>query len=292
MALYFTKRRHWPPSRPVQFVLAFIALALAVAVLIAWLIIGYHRSAPTAIPEQEPSSPTEEIEVVTDIGRCLVILDLEDTHHFLLVQTDPVKARISTVHIPANLVVENTTLGSTLKKHGSPQAVRAVAKALELPMTHYITLDTDGIENFVNQFENGITYTLPEAITYTDENGISARLTAAEHALTGSQVVGILRYDHWKKNSNRTAVATGLVCALLDQYLTDGFPLRSYFGLLANEAVTDLRIDNFNAYHTALTHLAQSNTGGICRIADLPGKTENGKFTANIQEFQKESGLY
>ena len=292
MALYFTKRRRWPPSRPVQFILAFLALALAVVVLIAWLIIGYHRSAPATIPEQQTTTSTQQVERVTDIGRCLVILDVEDTRHFLLVQTDPADARISVVNIPANLAMEDTTLSAILKKHGSPRAVQAVANTLDLSLSHYITLDADGIGNFVNQFENGIVYTLPEAVSYVDENGLSARLTAGEHTLTGGQVTGILQYDNWKKKSNRTAAASGLLCALLDQYMTEGFPLRAYFGLLANDAVTDLRIDNFNAYHAALTQITASNTDGVCRTVNLPGTTDGGKFTADVAKFKEKSGLY
>lgn len=292
MALYFCKRRRWPPSRPVQFILAFLALAVAILVLVAWLIIGYRQNAPTPTTEQESSSSTEQTETVTDLGRCLVILDVDSTQHFLLVQTDPAEPRITAVSIPANLTVGNSTLSATLKKHGSPQAVQAVSETLELPLTHYITLTADNIESFINQFENGITYTLPETVTYTDENGISASLSASEHTLTGGQVRGILQYDNWKKKANKSAVAADLLCALLDQYMTDGFPLRSYFGLLSNAAVTDLRIDNFNAYYSALAQIAQNNTGAVCRIEKLTGTTDNNKFSPDVKTFQKESALY
>ena len=37
----FTKKRRWPPSKPVQYVLSGIAAATAVALLIVWLTIGF-----------------------------------------------------------------------------------------------------------------------------------------------------------------------------------------------------------------------------------------------------------
>lgn len=286
MALYFSKRRHWPPSRPVQFILAFLALILAVVVLVAWLVIGYHRNVPATIPEQEPSS-TSQPEIVADIARCLVILDTGDDCRFLLVQSDPTKPQIVVMNIPNTLESKDSTLRTILKKRGSPQVVQAVATALDLPLTHYVTLNSSGIANFVNQFESGITYTLPEEITYTDENGTTARLTAKEHTLTGSQVNGILEYNNWKKKANKNTVATDLLSALINQYVTDGFPLRSYFGLLSNDAVTDLRIDNFNAYQSALQHIAQNNTGTVCRVITLPGSSQNGEFVPDLQALQQ-----
>ncbi len=280
MALYFNRRRRWPPSRPVQFVLAFLTLALAIAVLVAWLMIGYHQNAPAPSQEQETTT-SSQAEIVTDIGRCLVILDLDDTQHFLLVQTDPATPQITIKHIPGNLAVEDSTLHALFKKHGSPRAVQSVAEVLNLPISHYITLEAKGIENFINQFEDGITYTLPESIRYTDENDSRIHLDAKEYNLTGSQVKEILRYNDWDNANNQSTVAADLLCALFNQHMNSELPLKAYFGLLANDAVTDLRIDNFNAYHTALTQIAQGNYGDVCRIDKLKGTTKKEKFIPN-----------
>lgn len=291
MPLYFNKRRHWPPSRPIQFILAFLALLLAVVILVAWLMIGYHQSAPK--PEQEPdTSSTTQQETIMDIGRCLVILDVEEKQHFILVQTNPATPQVSIMHIPQNLAVENSTLKEVFKKHGSPRAVQVLSEALQLPVSHYLTLNGKGIENFVNQFENGIVYTLPEKISYTDENDIRIHLDAKEHTLTGGQVKEILRYDGWNKSTYRAKIAPELLCALINQYMREEFPLRAYFGLLSNDAVSDLRIDNFNAYHTALTQIARGNNGDVCKISKLTGNTSNGKFAPDIADLQKSSPFY
>ena len=234
MALYFNKRRRWPPSRPVQFILAFLALLLAIAVLVAWLIIGYHQNAPTPTEEPETMTPSQT-EIVTDIGRCLIILDMDTTQHFLLVQTDPATPRVSVMRIPGNLKADEATLKSVFKKNGSPRAMQVVSETLNLPISHYLTLNAKGVENFVNQFENGVVYTLPEEISYTDENDIRIQLTAKEHTLTGGQVKEILRFTDWDKSSNQNKVVTDLVCALFNQYLSSDFPLKSYFGLLSND---------------------------------------------------------
>ena len=291
MALYFKDRRRWPPSRPVQFVLAFLALILAVAVLVAWLIVGYHQSVPT--PTEEPdSTSTSEPEIITDVGRCLVILDMDTTQHFVLIQTNPATPQISVMHIPGNLKAEDATLKEVFKKNGSPRAMQTVSEALDIPLSHYLTLNGKGLENFINQFENGIVYTLPEKIGYTDENDIHIQLAAKEHTLTGGQVKEVLRYNQWDKSSNQNKVTTDLICALFNQYLNSDFPLKAYFGLLSNDAVTDLRIDNFNSYHGALTQIAQGNTGKICQAIKIKGATKDGKFTPDIPELKKTSPFY
>lgn len=291
MPLHFGKRRRWPPSRPVQYILAFLALGLAIVVLIAWLIIGYHQDNPKPDTPNEPSS-SQELEMVTDTSRCLVILDIEGAPRFLLLHTDPVKPQITVVNIPANLKADDSLLSATLVKNGSPRVVQAVSKALDLPLTHYITLAADGLEGFVNQFENGITYTLPENIQYTDESGATIRLDAGEHTLSGGQVKEILKYRNWKNKENQNTVVVELLCALINQNMTDSFPLKAYFGLLSNYAVTDLRIDNFNAYRSALSQIAQGNDGSVCRAVQLEGTTTDGGFLPDVHALQEESDLY
>ena len=292
MALYFTKKRRWPPSKPTQYVLAVLGLIIAIVILSSWLIVRYHRSAPVTPPEQEPST-TAPVEKITEIGHSLLIFDLEGIERFVLIQTNPNTNQISVVPLPSNMTDDDDCLLSeAIHRHGAPQVTATVAETLDLPVRHYLSVSAKGIEQFLGQLDNGILFRIPEQVTFTDENGATIRLSAGEHRLSAGQVRSLLEYTGWKKEKSRVNLAADLTVAVLNQYLVEGRSLEGYFASLSNACVTDLRIDNFNAYRDALAQLAAHNAGNLCHRVDLPGTQKEGVFIPDLTAFYQESGLY
>ncbi len=292
MALYFTKKKRWPPSKPIQYVLAFLGLILALVILSSWLIIRYHRSAP-ATPSETTPSTTDPVEYNTEIGHSLVIFNLPDAERFVLVQTNPNTNRIAVVALPANLTDgSGTTLTEALRQRGAPSATAVVANALDLPVNHYMSFTAKGVEQFLGQLDNGVLFNVPETISYTDENGANIRLSAGEHRLSASQVRSLLEYNNWKKAKNKASLAASLTVAVVNQYLVEGRSLEGYFGSLANATTTDLRIDNFNAYRSALAQLAAHNAGDICQQQPLQGTNKDGAFLPDLDTLRQETDLY
>lgn len=289
MALYFGKRR--PLSRTAQYVLAFIGLALGLAVMISWLSIRMRQSTPTDQSEESDSSSVY-VESPTEVGHALLILDTDARDYFLLVKTDPVKNHILVSSLPTTLVAEDTTLQKLWKKHGPIRATQAVADTLELPVDHYIQWNESGLVEFLNHLDDGITLTLPERVNTRDENGAPIRLSSGENKLASQQTVAVIRYNGWKKKQNATQTVTNLVAAVFNQYLLADTSFNGYFAALANTALTDLRIDHYNSYKDALTHLSAKNTGGICRVVDLEGTTTKGRYLPDIKAMKRKSPLY
>ncbi|MBR5523818.1 MAG: hypothetical protein IKU51_00925 [Clostridia bacterium] len=291
MPLYFTKPRRWPPSRPVQFVLAFLALLLTLAVLAVWLFIGYRNNKSPEQPDEGASSAVSE--PLAGVGNLLLIINEADHEQFVLIQAAPDAGRMTAVPLPANLDVgDGVTLCDTLRKHGSPRAKQAVATLLELPIKQYITLTAKDAESYFGYLDEGITLTLSEEITYTDKNGATIHLSAGEKTLAAGQAAALLQYTGWKEPENGLNLAADLTVALLNRYLTPLRAMEGHFAALSNAAQTDLRIDDFNAYRSTLAHLAAKNDGNLCRRVVLDGSTVDGLFVPDMVSFRAQSGLY
>lgn len=285
MALHFTNKK----KGPLPFILACLALALAITCMILWIWIGFRKpTEPNSDNSATDSSRYEEPN--TTIGRSLVILDYADSKQFMLIQSDPVRNRITVATLPANLAdSDGNTLTTLFTKHGPLRVTQAVSSALELSVNHYITLTADGTQDFLDDLDSGVLFTLPEDIRYIDDNGSQIRLTAGEHTLSGAQTAAVLQYTDWKDTDS---IAADIIAALINQYLVSGRRFDGYFASLANAAQTDLRIDNFNAFRATLAQLAESNQGTLCQTITLDGTTENGIFVPNLQEMKKSSELY
>jgi len=291
MSLRYGKQNKLSTKQIIPIILALIALLLAIAVMAAWMLIRYRQN-KTPTSEESTDGVSNYIEPLTAVESSLIIFDFEESARFVLVQTDPADAVIRVVHVPANLADKSgNTLSSILDKHGSLQVIQAVSTALELTVKHYITWSADGVQSFLNELSSGIVYTLPEAIRYTDENGSTIRLSAGEQKLTGAQAAAVLQYHLWNDPTNAQLIAVQMTAAVLNQYMVPQQSLDGYFASLADTAQTDLRIDNYNSFRRVLTHLADNNTGALCRCITLVGTESNGIFIPDIPAMKK-SELY
>ena len=291
MALSFRKKKRG--TKPIYVVLSVLLLLITASLLTVWLIIGYHRSAPTPEEGTETTTTPTYAEPLPDTESCLVILKMSTHTKFVLVQTNPQEGRISAVPIPATLADESkTTLPQLLERNGSARVAETVANALELSVKHYVTLDADGIHEFLSDLDQGISLKLPQTITYTDENGLSSTVRSGKRDLTPSQALAVLEHSQWKKKGYTEQVAAELIASLFNRYLVADRSIRGYFGGLANVAQTDLRIDHFTAYSPALEQLAAANDGSVCKVVTLDGKTKGGRFIADLEAIRQNAGLH
>lgn len=280
MPFHFRSRRQEAAARRNQYVLAFTALALVVAILVCWLIIRYYQSGISDKPAEENSVSSLPVEDPAQTAATLLILNQSEAERFVLVQFNPADKKAYTIPLPAQLDGgQGATLAEILRKHGSPQAKETAAQVLGLPITHHLTLSVEDVETYLNYLEGGVTYTLPEAATYINDSLVEATIPAGEHHLTANQVGGLLRHDGW---SNQTAdrVAAELIAAILNQYMVPEHRFGGDFAALANLAQTDIRIDHYNAYSSTLEQLANSNTAGtLCQAIAIPGKYTKDRFS-------------
>lgn len=271
------------PSRAIPYILSGLALIIALGILGTWLYIGYRMDNPPDKSDSDTS--TSFVEEEPTIGRCLLILESGNNTHYLLVQTNPAKQTISILDIPSSLEVDGTTLSKSKNK------TTAVSQTLGIPVEHYIQFDSTSIQQFISQTD-GLIFTLPEPVSYQDENGNKIRLGTEERSLTGPQISAVLAYTNWKDSENADSIASKLVAAMLDQYIDQNHSLIAYFRILSDTAKTDLRIDNFNAYKTEMSLLANANSGSLCKCYLLDVKEENGRFIPDTKELKKNTDFY
>lgn len=279
-------------NKPIHIVLVSILAFIAVTILAIWLAIGYMESRP--VDQEEPTNPTTTPDdTITDAATCLLVLDTLENKRFVLIQTDPVSEKVIITPVPTNLINDNnSTLTDLFTRYGPVRVMQTVSHSLELPIDHYISLDSSGINKFMSELDNGITVNLVEAVTYTDENGITVTLKKGEQNLTAGQATAVLSNSSWKQKDHAEIMITEIIQSLVNSYMTSGYSLRGYFGVLSNVAQTDLRIDHFTAYAPALSQLAENNSGHLAVITSLAGEDKDGFYIPDIDACRKNTKLY
>ena len=292
MPLHYGQSNKISGKRVISFVLASLLLLLAIGVMVAWMIIRFHQNTPPT-PSENSDTTSQYEDPLTAVDSSLIIFDIENSPRFVLVQTVPAESTVNVAAIPANITDEQgNNLPVILAKHGSMKVTQVVSAALELPVSHYVTWSTDGVQTFLNELDSGIVLDLPEAVTYTDENGITVRLQAGEQNLTGAQAAAVLCFTAWQNPSLTQTISAQMVAAALNQYLVPDQRLDSYFAALSDTAQTDLRIDNYNSSRRVLSHLSEHNTGALCQLVSLLGENRDGRFVPNIDTMKEQSILY
>ena len=261
----FTKKRRWPPSKPVQYVLSGIAAATAVALLIVWLTLGFGGSDDSTNVSDHADNHSVSL---PGTSYCLIILKDAGYERFALVETIPEREAITAVGISPSTEVDGYTLAAILQKQGPAGAVKAVAKLTQLPVQHYISFSVATAEELFTKLGENLNFTLDENASYTDDNGATVNLEAGQLRLTPKHITALLQHQDWLNPARYDTMVAALTAATLNQHLKEGRALKGYFELITNTATTDLRIDHFNAYIAGLEHLAAANDGNLARFSN------------------------
>lgn len=269
MSLTFVdKKKRWPPPKPVQYALAILALLLAVALLVGWLYVRFIYTPPAGTDTPDPSTPVET--ELPDISYCLVIIEDMGYERFALVKADPNGDSVSVTAISPTMIADSGSLASILQKYGAARATQAVASALDVPVSNYLSFSIADVQNLFTKLGENLQCTLSEEVSYRDENGATVHLTAEKRALTPKQITAILRHTAWTVKENEINIAADLTASLINQCLRPKRSLKGYFELLSNTANTNLRIDHYNSYLIGLEHLASVNNGNLAKCTEHP----------------------
>lgn len=263
MALEFYKRRFRIPSKRMQYVLAFSALLLVLALLFSWMMIRHKISEMqehNASSDDSSSVVSADAYTAEDEGHLLLIVSGGDTTKFILVNTDPANNAIRVTAVAEDAVTsDNLTLTPLYQKNGAARIVSLLASAADIPLRHYAAVTTANAERWFSRFEGGVNIMLSETISLgTKENGDQQQFDAGEHALNAVTATELLIHDE--------QIGAQVIAAMLKQYFREGRNLSSDFSYLANIAQTSLRIGDFNDYRSRLVYLAEQNSLDNCRI--------------------------
>lgn len=269
MPLYFTdKKRHWPPPKPVQYLLAGLALALAVTILVGWLLLRFVYDNTEQPPTTQ--STTEMQTDLPDNAYCLFIIEDQGYERFALVEFAPADNRITVEAIPSTLLLtEEETVAQMYQRTKAAHITGVIAERYQLPLEHYISLSIAEMEKLILAWGGSLRMAPPETVTYQDENGATVRLPAEMNAMTPKQIAAILRNTQWKSEESSTGLAADIAAALLNQILTPSRNLSQCFSDVS--AHTSLKIHHFTNYQPALTHLASLNDGVIAQRGAIIG---------------------
>ena len=268
MTLYFTdKKRRWPPSKPAQYIAACALLLIGLIVLGAWLFIRFIYTEPTPA-DTTPNPSIIDINELPDPSYCLIVVEDHQHERFALVKSAPKDGVISVTALSPMMETNDGYLYSLLQKHGPARTAQTVAKQLDLPALHYMAFSIEDVEILFTRLGESLQFTVPEEVTYTDENGATIRLNAESHKLTPTQIASLLRYTKWENNDHEYGLAADITAAVMNQCLRPNKSLKGYFELLSNTSATDLRIDQFNAYRNGIEYLATINAGAVAKRDD------------------------
>lgn len=268
MPLYFTdQKRRWPPPKPIQYVLAIITLALAVAVLVGWLLLRFVYTDAEQGGGSSTTTTTGTSIAQTELPNtsyCLLIIEDAGHERFALMKIAPKENAITVDAISPSLPLNETeTMAQLYRRTKASQLTQAVAAYYQLPLEHYVSLSIAELEKLIVTWGGSLRMAPAEEMSYRDENGAIVRLPAEINAMSPKQIAAMLRYNQWKDKQNHDGLAADVAVALFNQILTPNRDLnRCYSDLAAN---TSLRIHHFNALYEGLKHLASLNDGAIAQ---------------------------
>ncbi len=268
MALEFYKRRFRMPSKRMQYVLAFTALLLALALVFCWMMIRHKMDEMQGDASSDDASSNVSTITYTaeDEAHLLLIVEEENNARFILVHADPANRAIRVAGVPENaLTVDGLSLTPLYQKHGAAYVVNQLATLTDRPLRHYAAVTRANTEKWFVRLGNDLMLTLEADVALADENGAQTTLTAGEHTLSAPQTTALLCHPTAAEELRAEVIA-----AMLRQYLQSGRNLSADFSYLANMAQTDLRIGDFTGYRERLVYLAEQNANGSCAITAQP----------------------
>ena len=274
MPLYFTdKKKRWPPSKPVQYLLAGGALLLAIAILVGWLLLRFvYTDEPGTTPSDTTTTTSTQTMELPDSSYCLFIIEDAGYERFAIIELAPAENRITVDAIPPSLQLsESESLAQMYQRAKAAQVVRAVANHYQLPMEHYVSLSIAQLEGLIRTWGGSLRMAPPEEMVYQDEKGKDRVLYAESTAMTPQQIKAMLLNSNWDHEESHIGLAADIAAALFNQMLTPNRNLQQCFSDLSSH--TSWKIHHFTNYQKALNHLANQNDGHIAeKGAVLPTK--------------------
>ncbi len=286
MALEFRKRLFRKPSKKAQYILAFLALFLVLTLVICWGIVR-HRLGEREIGDSSSAGSTvaENDYTNADKGHLLVIVADSEKARFIYLQSDPANNTIYAMTVPSTLTIKDGMSTEALyRKHGTADTAAALGAALDLPLSHHLSLTAANAEKWCTALENGLDFTMPQAVNLKTASDTPLSLTSGKQTLTAAQTVALLLHAD--------TFADDVIATIINQYMREGRYLLKDFERLSNLAQTDLRIGDFTEYRHILDYLAFNNQGALCCVIDLPTITKNDTTVVDLAKLKKSSALY
>ena len=266
MPLYFTdKKKHWPPPKAVQYILAAIALVAAIGILTAWLLVRFVYSdpdsaAPSATTGKTNLTTTTQSQVdLPETGFCLFIIEDNGYERFALIECAPTDGNITVRYVPATLLLSNgQTVTQTYQRTNAAQVTKDIATHYQIPLAHYISFSITEVESLVSRWGGSLPMTPPEEIKMG-----TAVLPAEQRAMTPQQISAMLRYTQWKDAQNRDRLIAEIVAAFINHTLTPNCNLNQIYSAIADHS--SIRVHHFNAFYDGLAYLSSLNEGAIAQ---------------------------
>lgn len=276
-----SKKKKGRLSSLAVFLLVFLVFLLVFGGLCLWMVVKINqerREAGVSAPAAA-SSTSQSIAFTSEDERDLFLVTVdEEAQGFVAVHTDPANARIRTLAIPRETLVEVGTAEKRLfevyASDGARQAQEAVSRLIGLTFDNYAVLTYDKAETLLGKLDKGVLFTIPEDLNYQSETpGESIQLRGGLTSLTASQVVSVLRYPTWNGGRKQQAdVQAQLASAVINQYLVADRDLQADFDSFVGLLQSDIKISHFIAAKPGLEYLAARNTGSICASVSLDGQ--------------------
>lgn len=266
MPLYFTdKKKRWPPSKPVQYILAALALLSAVTILVGWLLLRFvYTDEPGTSPSDTTTTTSSMPIELPDAAYCLFIIEDAGYERFAVIELAPAENRITVDALaPSILINGEETLAELYRRTKAANTVSAVANHYQLLLEHYISLSIDELEGLIRTWGGSLRMAAPEEMTYQDEKRKDRVLRTEVTAMTPQQVEALLLHTEWKSEASGIGLARDVAAALFNQMLTPKNDLQKCFSAIS--FYSNLKIHHFTNYQRALNHLAEQNDGAIAQ---------------------------
>ena len=274
------------------FLITFVVFLLIFGGIMVWAVNEYlDQSKPPEAPAPAPSV-TDPPAAPAQIRRLLLITeDGGQARGFVLLSAEAAAGRIRVIPLPRETVTTDRTTQSRLYEVYAAEGVPAVIEQVEtltgLSVDHYAVMTYANVQKLVTYLNDGVIFTLPEAVSYQTADGSTVHMKSGARTLSSTQVTDLFRYTEWHSGRRGQANIQGqLIAALIDQYFVAArFDENDTdFKAIINLTRSDLLVSDFNAARPDLLTLAKHNNRNICVLSypkgEFVGVGEDMRFEA------------
>lgn len=266
------KKRRMNPGA--VFLITFLSFLLVFGGLMVWGVSEYWQQNYAPKPVAKPTETAVPTASAPRVHRALLITqDAGEAQGFVVISAEIREARVRVIPVPRETVVtegETQTRLFEYARTADPAAVTAqVASLLGMDIPHYAVLSYDNYTRLINYFNEGVIFTLGEAVPYDAPGGGQITMKAGVHTLTAPQAMELLRYTGWHSGRRgRADVQGNLVAAMINQYFVPARfdeEDRDFYAVI-DLVQSDILTPQFIAARADLLALSRVNNRGVAAV--------------------------
>lgn len=247
-----------------------LPMVMLLALLMGMLAVSRKRETASVDAGEGIAAPSVSSPVSTAPAVNILLLLRDQSLDFItVVRFKPVGALITVSAIDPDIVLSGGTAAQIYQLSGASAVREQLEQTLALPLDFYADFSYDGLRRLVQYYGDGVSITLPQAVSRVDAVGLSVSFPAGKLHLSARQIYELMLAAAQTEATLRLPLVSSLWCGLFNDYLTPERELTRDFSAMSAACDTNIKIFHWEAYLPALEQMAQYAPVAV-PVTDLP----------------------